>query len=216
MSVKDIAGVIKDIATTIAILGAGVWTVYTFSALGTQTRAQAELSKQAVVEVSVEAKQESVNPGANGRLMVTAVATVINKGTRNTLVDFRDRRPFKVSRIVFDSDGVGGQDHLEELGVNTNYLTLRTGASGRFPVFFTVPAPGVYVIEFEVLLSEEELKEHEKIANDAARENGTPIVWSGNTYVVVQDFSTQRPPHVKPAVLSLPERFRVYHRPLGN
>ena len=73
-----------------------------------------------------------------------------------------------------------------ELRPETQYMTLRSGASGRFPVFFTVPNPGLYIIEFDVRLSNEELEIHEAVAKDAARVRKAEIVWNGNTVLVVR------------------------------
>lgn len=185
MNLKDLVGVIKDIVTTVAIIGGGAWTVYTFSALGARARVQAELFKQAVLEISIEAKQESLDLSADRGLPVSAVATVVNKGTRNTFLDFRIRPPFRISRIDFGSNGVGSRVPIMELDVRWKYWTVSVGESGRFPVFFAVPGPGLYVIEFLVGLSEDEMGIHEAVAHDAARDRKMRIVWSGNTHLVV-------------------------------
>jgi hypothetical protein len=94
--------------------------------------------------------------------------------------------PFAVSRIDFDSDGSRGvRVRVAELLTDSLGMTVRIGASGRFPVFFTVPDPGLYVIEFSVTLSEEEMEIHEAAAKDNARERKTRIVWGGSTHLIV-------------------------------
>src|SRR5436190_18573235 len=98
VDVKEWVGVIKDIATTIGIFGGGAWTMYTFSSLGARAKAQAEMFKQAVLDISIDAKQEE---SIGDDRILTAVATVVNKGTRNTFLDFRKRAAFQISRIEF-------------------------------------------------------------------------------------------------------------------
>jgi hypothetical protein len=182
----EIINTIKDVATIVAILGGGGWTIYTFSALGTRARAQAELFKQAVLEVTVEARQESSDLGTNGQLLVSAVAKIVNKGSRNTFLDFREQAPFRVYRVDFNSAGVGLKVPVMNLNVDNSYMTLRTGATGEFPVFFAVSVPGLYVIDFWVDLSTDELKVHEATAQDDAARRRAKIGWSGHTHLVIR------------------------------
>lgn len=183
---KEIIDTIKDIATIIAIFGGGAWTIYTFSALGSRARAQAELFRQAVLEVTVEAKQEPSELSTDGRLLVSAVAKIVNKGTRNTFLDFRDQTPFRVYRVDFNSDCVGVKVPVLDLSAGASYMTLRTGATGEFPVFFAVTDPGLYGIDFFVQLSAEELKVHEATARDDAGQRRAKIGWGGHTHLVVR------------------------------
>jgi len=183
----QVVGRIKDLATIAAILGGGGWTVYTFSALGSRARAQADLFKQAVLDISVVATQESADLCHDAHFPVSAVATIINKGSRNTFLDFRKRPPFRLYKVDFSPDGVGRKAHVMDLEVDSGYMTLRTGATGKFSVFFAVGAPGLYAVEFWVALSASELEVHEATAQDKGRTRRGAISWSGETHFVVHD-----------------------------
>ena len=183
---KDLASGVQSIAVTLAVIIGGIWTLYTFSALGTKAKAEAELFQQAVLAIKVEARQE-VLAGDQG-LYIAAIATVENKGNRNTLVDFRKLKPFRVSPVVFDSDGRGTPDREATIEMNTDvpYITVRRGAVHSFSMFARVPAPGLYVVVFDAPLSEEEIRVHEASAHDSASAGEVTIVWSGTTYVAVK------------------------------
>jgi len=180
--IKTVMDIAKDAATIFAPIGGGAWTIYTFSALGTRARAQAEQFKQAVLDVVVDAKVEARATSTDSGYVISAIASVINKGTRNTFLDFRSRDAFTISRIAFNESGVGEPVKLMTIGCRSSYMTLRVGATGRFPVYFRVAEPALYQINFAVDLSDEELHIHRITAQDELKR----IVWSGSTHLVVE------------------------------
>src|SRR5262245_32345243 len=95
-----IAAGIQSILVTLALLIGGIWTLYTFRALYLKQKAQAELAKteaeifrQAVVKIIVDARQEMF--GGETRC-IAADVTVENLGNRNTKLDFSSWCPFRV------------------------------------------------------------------------------------------------------------------------
>ena len=183
---KNVAAGVQSIAVTLAVIIGGVWTLYTFSALGTKSRAEAELFQQAVLAIKVEARQESLK-AEQGRF-IAAIATVENKGNRNTFLDFRELKPFRVLPVVFDDAGRGEPNPLAAIEVTApvTYVTVRRGAVESFPMFVRVPKPGLYVVEFKAPLSPEEIKVHEASAHDSSSTAAPLIVWGGSAYVVVK------------------------------
>ena len=130
---KNVAAGVQSIAVTPAVIIGGVWTLYTFSALGTKARAEAELFQQAVLAIKVEARQESLTV-EQGRY-IAAIVSIENKGNRNTFLDFRQLKPFRVLPVVFDSAGQGKPDPAAAIEVTTltTYVTVRRGAVESFP-----------------------------------------------------------------------------------
>jgi hypothetical protein len=94
---------------------------------------------------------------------------------------------FTVSLVGFDDKGRSTYQKSVEAKIDTQYSTLRRGASEEFPLLLRVSQKGFYLVTFSVKLSDEELRVHERTAHDAtARGADAPIVWSESTYVAVR------------------------------
>jgi hypothetical protein len=181
---KNLAAGIQSIGVTLAVIVGSIWSVYTFSVLRLRKKAEAELFEQAVLDITVDAKQEHL-PG-NQQYYIAAVATVVNKGNRNTFLDFRGTHAFRLSKVEFKDSGEGVGRTLLEMKCEATYLTLRRGASWRFPVLLRVAEKGFYLIEFSARLSEEEVRVHDETAHDdTSQRPGALIFWHGTNYVSV-------------------------------
>jgi len=97
---KDFWEGLKSIVVVVAIIVGGVWTGFTFSKLGSENKARAEIEslqaenarirdQQSDLELSIEATQ--LKPPPNDKThYLTVIATLRNIGTRNIVVCFED------------------------------------------------------------------------------------------------------------------------------
>jgi hypothetical protein len=178
---KNLAEGIQSIVVSAAVVIGGIWTLYTFSALKTKKRAETELFEQAVLDIDVNASQQRFD-NSDG-LYIGIVVGIINKGNRNTFLDFRKMPVFKITKVRFDEQGAGKETQVLEIQTG-GYLTLRRGAAYQVPRLVQVREKGFYFVRFSVALSEEELVVHTATAKDAEYRKGE-VVWSGQSYVTV-------------------------------
>jgi hypothetical protein len=153
-SFKDIASGIQSFVIVAAVLFGGVWSLYTFRALAARERAKADLFRQAVLNIRVKATQ--IRPPNQNGLYVSALATVINSGNRNTFLDFQERSPFSISKVSFDEHGRKTESDPDYLIMDWEHTVVRAGNHQRFLTAGRVPEPGMYKIEFAVELSQDE------------------------------------------------------------
>jgi hypothetical protein len=185
MPIRELATTIKDFITAAGILLGGSWTVYTFTALGTKSKAEAERFKQAVIKISVDATQEQAAGLPESLAVVSVVATVTNNGSRNTYLDFKARHPFEVYRYSFDGTGAGKRELILQLHTDYKGGLVRMGAALRIPVCF-IASPGFYFIRFMVSLEQEELKIYRSSAKPGSIVGeGQNIFWDGFTFLNV-------------------------------
>ena len=181
MNPKDLAEIIKDAVETVGIICGGIWTMYTFSALGTRARAQAEQFKQAVVDITVEANAQILETSSGKRPFIAAVATIANRGTRNVHFNFEHYKAFTIYRVEFNDKGVGEIYEVAKLDCDINYTTIRMGASVALPIFYSPSEPGLYWVECSVKWSQQELAIHLEIAPDKNK----GVHWRGLTHILV-------------------------------
>ncbi|MDB5441722.1 MAG: hypothetical protein JWP73_98 [Phenylobacterium sp.] len=183
---RDCAQGAQSIAVLIAVVVGGLWTLFTFTALGSRRRAQRDLFEQAVVNLLTEATQIQV-PDSD-LLTIAVTTTLTNTGNRNVYLDFEKYAPVVVAPVIFDGDGraLSGLPITGKLDGILG-LTLRSGASQRYSVFVTVPHKGLYYAEFQVRVSEIEGKVE---ATTAPPPTGPVeswmLLWKDMTYVIVQ------------------------------
>jgi len=197
IELKEITGVMKDIATTLAILGGGYWAVFKFRAERVkekQNKLEEKQNRQAVIDVSVETKQESPAENEDGSCWASAVAVIVNKGTRNAVLDFQTVSPFLISRVWFGENGVGVERPLLKESIRFAdsawlRMVLRIGATQRFPIFFRVPSYGLYNISFLVTVSEEDFQQFQQAGG--RRNNGEEILWVGSAHLAIQKSNGQ-------------------------
>jgi hypothetical protein len=196
-----IADIVRNVAITAAVLIGGGWTLYVFRTLGSRQQSQAQLLKlkaeaakleveafkQSVVRIQIDAAVEDLSDGQ----YLTASAIVENVGDRNTKLDFQGWNPFRVYRVPLDARGVGDMSMptpIADGAASLRYMTLRAKAAISFPFFMKLRCGGIYVIEFAVPLSEEDLTVHAITAKDGITHRGDQrelIVWSNSTYIIV-------------------------------
>jgi len=183
---RDCAQGAQSIVILIAVVVGGLWTLFTFTALGSRKRAQRELFEQAVVTLVTEAIQIQV-PDSD-LLTVAVTTTMTNTGNRNVYVDFENYSPVVVAPIIFDGDGraFSGSPILGRLeGIRS--LTLRSGALQRYSAFVTVPHKGLYYAEFQARVSEIEGQVYATTAPATPEPVESPmLLWNDMTYSIVQ------------------------------
>lgn len=173
---------VQSIVVTLAVIIGGVWTVYTFSVLGTTEKAKLELFQQAVLDVSLSARQESI--GGDERFYIIGEAVLTNKGNRNTMIG--EECTIVLSKFSFDESGKGHWEKMSEFSYGKEIL-LRSGASRQFPFATTVSEKGMYSVEFLTPVTD---KNDQRILNESRTSEivaGTASgVWYSSTYLIVK------------------------------
>jgi hypothetical protein len=201
---KDCADSVQSIFVAIAVLIGGIWTLFTYTILGTRVRAERDLFEQAVVNVAIKVEQVWIPGDAN--LYLAAVATLTNTGNRNVYIDFNsphadsdEPSPFKISMVEFDFPGWGspGLSWTRDIsGTYNSTLRLRRGSSQEIPLFSRVPNVGLYLVEFAAALTTKEAIVDDGIGapgpetrtdgeepEDAAAAGS--INWTGSAYITI-------------------------------
>jgi hypothetical protein len=175
---KNVTAGVQSTVITVAILLGGIWSFYTFSALGSVERAKAELFKQAIVDVEIEAKQEWL--ANDSSLYIFANVKVMNRGNRNASYMFTGAK-LTVTKSGFDQRGASLLgEKIAELPTIGNGV-LRIGATRTAPVVVKVPTPGLYYLSFDMPVTEADMQ----IYRQAGGEGDKPV-WSGQTYIIVK------------------------------
>ncbi len=180
---------LTGIAATVAVAIGGIWTVYTFRVLKLKEKAQTELDlsqKRAQGLSVVDAKLDVEFLEAHSRFEcpIRIIATVTNKGSRNTVLAFDDS-PLIVEEIllqggifphVMRSYEFSYPDSPEcAKGDRVDVLNLRLGASDTFEFLIGLIRPGLYRAKFSTLLSQSE----EDVARKAGMDFGEGgLQWS--------------------------------------
>ena len=175
---RDITGGIHNIVVILALVVGAVWTLFTFWSLGARQRAQDELFKQAVIDISIECSQQHIEQANED--YIQANVKIVNQGKRNTLLDFRDS-PLKVDQLIFAPDGSSEIKFQIKQELEAESLVLRSGATQGFSFVVKVPEKGFYVVKFEVPLDSTEIIEHL-----AAKGPQGKISWTGSTSILIK------------------------------
>ncbi len=186
--IASLASAAQNAAIAIAVVVGGTWTLYTFIRLGSVRKAKAELQKlqldlaqQAVVSIDVTAEQMARYRGDG--FVLCGAATVVNKGNRNTLIDFSADDSWTVTRIDFNKHGQPVDGGTIELPTEMTYY-LRAGATVRFPFVARVEASGVYRVNVRSPVYQAEAAQ---AAADKGSEEADGYVWEGIGFVAVSD-----------------------------
>jgi hypothetical protein len=193
---KNLTAGIQSIVLAVAVAVGGIWTVYTFSILGTREKAKAEIDKDKAdfdkakveqerqenfgLDITIDAKQEQL-AGDKG-YYISALVKITNKGMRNRFIDF-SKPPLNIAKVEFDENGNSSLYYLlDQKNILSNSIVLRTGTTVDYPLLVKVPEKGFYIVSFVVDLNKEEMEVH--------KQSGGPdvegISWAGNTYVLVK------------------------------
>jgi hypothetical protein len=197
-SIKDFADLmqaVRDIATILAVIAGGIWSLFTFNALRIRQKARAEvqelerkLKQQAVVDINIDANQLRL-PGDRS-LYVEIVVSIKNVGNRNTHLVSKDS-PLILTEILWDGNKgnkqVEGEYYTFWGGLD---YVLRVGICHKVPCVVRVENPGLYKIVFAVELSPEELD----VAAEAGQEeipspDNQGIYWLEEKFFVVNPIS---------------------------
>ncbi len=194
---KDILDSFESIIFSFALLIAGAWTAFNFKALRMNSRAKLEeirlrkeLENQAVVNIDVSGSHLN-NPSKEFLIQVNAV--IINKGSRNVLLNFEDFDPFRISHLTFEDDGrksfndlkfdkIWGISALENRVDSIKHNILRSSSRVAYSTIFFVSKPGIYLLEFAVNVSPED-----KAIAKEFRAYGEDFSWRGRTYLFVSN-----------------------------
>ena len=192
MTIQEVQAAASIVQSVFVAFGV-IWTVVTFWALGNVARARADLQRieldlkrQAVIEIDIEATQQSV-PGDPARFF-SAVVDVANKGSRNTRLAFNEDGPFHIRTVTIRPDGnltFGTSANFPVVrasdpgGVPAPSMVVRAGGREQVPFFFRVDRPGLYFLTFAASLSPSE--------HEVAREQGVQFEtsWVAKKYLIV-------------------------------
>ena len=183
---------IKNIAMTIAIIVGGGWTLYVFNAQfsvqqakSTLKKLQIEIERQAVLNISIKAKQ-IVSENTKAKIVAGQIE-ITNKGNRNTKLVLVDG-PIRIARIVgFDNKGepVFGPNrrsfvYYSHHGPAHSKIVL-AGSEERLHFIASVSEVGLYSILFTVDREKADLEVAAKAAPGA-----TSYSWTAQTLVDVK------------------------------
>ena len=90
---KDLAAGIQSVLFSTAIVIGGAWTAFVFMETRPDKKAEYELFSQAVLNVTVEAKQLDVDD--EGGLYIAAIAKLENAGNHATHINLKGNPPFR-------------------------------------------------------------------------------------------------------------------------
>jgi len=182
---KNKSEAIKNIVFAAAVVIGGVWTLYTFWSLQSSHRAAAELEelnsrifRQPVLQIEFNIEQKSLINDASNYL--SGYVYIKNIGKRNALLKFKDGNPpFSATEVTFDSSGepVLGKKYAQYPPKYAGY-SIRVGDSEKIPFFLRVGNPGLYFVDFDVKVSEQQI--------DGEGEPNEPISWSSSKYIEVK------------------------------
>jgi hypothetical protein len=145
--------------------------------LGARQKAQDELFKQAVINISIDCKQLE----RDDEDYIQTNVKIVNQGKRNTFLDFNDF-PFRLHKLYFnDAGSTESRLILKQENPLSNSIVLRSGATQEYTVIIKAPEKGFYIVEFLVPLNDTEFKEHKA----AGGPSGT-IYWGGTASILIK------------------------------
>ena len=164
------SAVIKDAAIVFAILIGGVWTLYTFRSLKerrsvelNQRELERKLLQQALVDVEIEASQQTIPNDATR--YVEVLVKLRNEGNRDLRIDFGEY-VLAVAKVAFDERGKMELSDIEHYpyivlwgdGEDTcprhyPYHVLEARTTICIPFFFQVNSDGAYYVQFSAPFS---------------------------------------------------------------
>jgi len=163
--------IITDVLQALAIVCAGVWAIYTFSAKREASLAEAQREKLALENAQAEKKArdslvkgelitESVQKTNDGYVIVVSLH-ITNKGAAAHELKLDDRS-VRLARVDFtgkDQVGFNERRYTSLYGLplthpDTNVsiagsLVIRSGADSKYICFFRVTDAGIYYAEFK-------------------------------------------------------------------
>ena len=199
---------VESLITSLALLIAGGWALYTFRALGQIARSREEIAQLdlqrrkteseirkleqaasvgSVIEMSIKASPHRLP--SDSAHYISAIVDVQNKGLSTTRLTYdEDRRPFLIFSVDFNDDGSPEFKKLAAYSVPVGRspneaspsLIVRAGGHERLPFLFRVKSAGLYLLVFSASPSEEDQAQ--------ARELGFkyPSRWVAKEYLVVE------------------------------
>lgn len=165
---KNLASGAQSLAIAIAVVIGGVWTLYTFKALGTVNKARAEIREiehrsnieQPVLAIELQAKP--VTTGGKNVHLVHVEAKFRNDGKRNLNLTF-DEPSLTVSKLKLDTNSTEVEGEVisrEPTLLNADGTleqvrerALRPSQSRDVPFVVAVPSPGIYLVQIKATYS---------------------------------------------------------------
>ena len=173
----NVAKGVQSIVITLAVIIGGIWTVYTFSVLGTAEKAKLELFKQAAFEIDVNAKYETTGEKS---FYILGIITITNKGNRNSLFSSKNS-VLTVYKIDFDNRGGSTFREVAKMEYPAGSV-IRTGTSHKHPFLLRVFEKGAYYINYAAPITDEDAK----IYKESGGEDIQNVSWSGQTHLVIK------------------------------
>ena len=191
---QKIASGVQALVVAIAMLGAGVWAIYTYTSLNQHLRSKLELenleqrnSLRGVLELRLDLSQEA---DETGRRFIHAQVSAENKGNKDMIIEEDTTEPLNAFLVLFDKDVEGRSHPIPKRAGSANIFgggqdteqnqqvlrrqTIRAGEAYRFHGVVKVDAAGLYLVTFDAPIHPEDKKRDE-----GAR-------WSATNYIVIK------------------------------
>ncbi|HEY9046076.1 MAG TPA: hypothetical protein VIN08_09275 [Ohtaekwangia sp.] len=177
---KNITEIVHNVTVILALIVGAIWTLYTFSSLRARQKAKFDLFQQAVLDITIDCKQQHVD--ADDEDYIVAQIKIVNKGNRNTFLNFEKKPSLEIYKVRFDKDGISYLEKLiEQKNVVYKSVVLRSGATCEIPVIVKIPSKGFYTLSFRVHLNEIEFGEH----LNSGGPNLADIYWRGSASIFI-------------------------------
>jgi hypothetical protein len=226
-SLEALMKVVESLIKSLAIVGAGVWSLYLYRVLRQRTRSQLELQKiqierektdfeirkiqaelerialeskkQAVLQITIIASQLSL-PNDSSKY-ISAIVEIENKGTRNTRLSFESTPPFLVTPIQVTKTG-------EIVYENSIAYPVRRSSNPKLTTPGVVIRAGgreqhIFFLRVDspgaylLAFVASLAPEEQEIAGEAGSKY--PTSWTGKTLVLVKDDAECPTPYNKPS-----------------
>ena len=194
-NIAHLASAIEAAVVSVAVIGGGAWTVFTFRRLHLTKKAESELaeleqrlSRTAQLNLHVRSSCQS---DPDGGLLISGWVDIENVGPRRTHLQFpEDGRPFHLMRVNPAMSGdieLGDCTHAGiPFGAGNPDFSKRAivgpGATVSLPVVFKVSEPGVYLLSFSAFPATDF---QEKLHVDGIP-SPQAAQWTGRDYVIVR------------------------------
>ena len=201
---KTLAEIVQSVAIACGVFIGGLWTVFTFNALQSGYKAEAEIRQielasreQGVINTSVNAGQVSI-PNDTGRYIKIDIQ-VQNAGNRNLVLELPEHA-LTIAKVLLNEGGqlrrerykfspvpslYPAKSHLNETESNTFVKPLerelvRAGQTIDYPCWLRIEEAGLYLITFVGNLKGEDLSITQQALGEVK-----PISVGGHTFIVV-------------------------------
>lgn len=181
---SNVAQGVQNIVVAVAVLAGGVWALL-------RSLLTDEFRRFSALHIDVNATQTRM-PG-DGRLFLTAIVRLENKGKRSSMLRYGTKSPFCVTPAYFNEQGhlLFGENIYPETvpggnpksGQPIHSITVRPAQTKTLSFVVMAPKPGLYRVSFDLPMTKADASE--------AYRSGVPenlqVYWTANSYVVVNE-----------------------------